>query len=209
MLNLADHSIHAVMKVIARTNAAVFEEAVALYPQYWLGFVGGIQGYRFSLIVDTYYLYARKTSRIHDGYIKSFGSFSEMKYFAETVEDWELISRCKIVEKYRHQIPDLVARITEKAVEAFEEAEVVLTTAHKSKGLEFTQVKLTDDFMRLMQSDTQVVPLEKIVPDEVNLIYVAMTRTKARVELPGSLATFHQYMGTSQRPMSASPRKTG
>lgn len=187
--------------VIARTNAAVFEEAVALYPRYWLGFVGSIQGYRFSLIVDTYYLYARKPSRIRDGYIKSFRSFSAMKHFAETVKDWELTSRCKLVEKYRHQIPELVAWITAKAVEAVEEAEVVLTTAHKSKGLEFNHVKLTDDFMRLMQSDTQVVPPEQIVPDEVNLIYVAITRTKARVELPSSLATFHRCMSTSPRPM--------
>ena len=194
--------------VIARTNAAVFEEAVALYPRYWLGFVGGIHGYRFSLIVDTYYLYARQPARIRDDYIKSFGSFAAMRYFADSVKDWELTSRCKLVEKYHHQIPELVARITEKAVEALDEAEVVLTTAHKAKGLEFPQVKLTDDFMRLMQSDTQVLPKDKIVPDEVNLLYVAITRTKARVELPGSLARFHQFMGTPQRLMPESPPRS-
>ena len=191
--------------VIARTNAALFDEAVALYPQHWLGFVGGIYGYRFSLIVDTYYLYARQPARIRDGYIKSFPSFAAMKYFAETVKDWELTSRCKIVEKYQHQIPDLVAWITAKAVEALDDAEVVLTTAHKSKGLEFPQVKLTDDFMPLMQSDTQVLPQDKIVPDEVNLLYVAITRTTTRVELPGSLAKFHQYTGTPHSPLPAPP----
>ena len=180
--------------IIARTNAVLFEEAVKLYRQSWLGFVGGIQGYRFSLIVDAYYLYARREAWIQDPYIKSFRSFSEMKYFAKTLEDWELTSRCKIVETYRHRIPDLVERIAAKSVEDLEEANVILTTAHKSKGLEFAQVKMAADFVPLMKNDVLLLPTEKIAPDEVNLIYVALTRTKNRLELPDHLAKFYQFM---------------
>jgi F-box protein 18 (helicase) len=191
--------------VIARTNAALFEEAVTLYPDHWLGFVGGIQGYRFSLIVDTYYLYANAPYRIRDSYIKSFGSFAELRQFAETVKDWELTARCKLVEQYRHQIPELVAYITAKAVADLDQADVVLTTAHKSKGLEFTQVKLTDDFIHLMKSGTEPLPPEKVDPDEVNLIYVALTRTQARVEVPPALAQFHQVMSGSEPMAIESP----
>ncbi|MDH3603170.1 MAG: UvrD-helicase domain-containing protein, partial [Candidatus Tectomicrobia bacterium] len=184
--------------VIARTNAALFKEAVDLYPDHWLGFVGGIQGYRFSLIVDTYYLYASASYRIRDPYIKSFGSFAELRQFAETVKDWELTARCKLVETYRHQIPEWVASIVAKAVADLDQADVVLTTAHKSKGLEFTQVKLTDDFIHLMKSGTELLPPEQVDPDEVNLIYVALTRTQARVEVPPALAQFHQVMSDPQ-----------
>ena len=184
--------------VIARTNAALFEEAVDLYPDHWLGFVGGIAGYRFSLIVDTYYLYTNAPDRIRDPSIRSFGSFAELRQFAETVQDWELTARCKLVEQYRHRIPELVTYITAKAVADWEQADVVLTTAHKSKGLEFTQVKLTDDFIHLMKSGTELLPPETVDPDEVNLIYVALTRTQARVEVPPALAQFHQVMNGSE-----------
>jgi F-box protein 18 (helicase) len=184
--------------VIARTNAVLFKEAVDLYPDHRLGFVGGIQGYRFSLIVDTYYLYANAPDRIRDPYIKSFSQFAELRQFAETVKDWELTARCKLVETYRHQIPELIACITAKAVAATEQADVVLTTAHKSKGLEFAQVKLTDDFIHLMKTSTERLPPEQVDPDEVNLIYVALTRTQERVEVPPALAQFHQVMSDPQ-----------
>ena len=54
--------------------------------------------------------------------------------------------------------------------------EIVLSTAHKAKGLEFPIVILADDFLP-RSSD---IPLEKISLDEhrenLNILYVAATR---------------------------------
>ena len=56
-----------------------------------------------------------------------------------------------------------------------EAADVVLTTAHKAKGLEFDTVKLSDDFLQMLEAvDTQ--HLQACDEDEKNLLYVAVSR---------------------------------
>ena len=54
-----------------------------------------------------------------------------MKKYAETVEDVELLSVCKVVESHKWATPTLVKMIRDKAVDV-KEAEIILTTAHKS-----------------------------------------------------------------------------
>jgi F-box protein 18 (helicase) len=164
--------------VIARTNAALFDKAVELYKTKKIGFVGGVEKYRLSAIRDTYFLYARKSSQIEDRYIKSFDSYTDLKMYAGAVEDVELFSVCKVVENYGAAIPVLVEKIVENNVD-LKEAEVVLTTAHKSKGLEWDNVLLLGDFPVLVDKGEVVDDLE---PDEYNLVYVAMTRAKSRLK---------------------------
>ena len=50
-----------------------------------------------------------------------------------------------------------------------DKADIVFSTAHKSKGLEFDTVKVTDDFL---VSDDHHLSQE----DEKNLLYVAVSR---------------------------------
>lgn len=90
------------------------------------------------------------------------------------MEDLELLSLGATVKKYTFRIPGLVDRITEEAMDE-EDAGIILTTAHKSKGLEWDNVLLMDDFHPLVK-DGQIIDPSGIEPDEFNLIYVAMTR---------------------------------
>jgi F-box protein 18 (helicase) len=161
--------------VIARTNATLFDKASKLSQTHSLGFVGGVQGYRLNNIRDVYYLYAGKHERIFDPYIKGFTDYAHLKSYAEAVEEIELLSICKVVEHYRWRLPKLVDAIMEKAVDP-QDAQVTLTTAHKSKGLQWPNVLLMGDFLELVEDCQQINPSE-VEPDEVNLIYVAMTRT--------------------------------
>ena len=165
--------------VIARTNAAVFDKAVQLCRTRKIGFVGGIGGYRLQTIKDVYHLYAQQHDRIMDPFIKRFALYSEMKSYGESVKDVELLSVCRVVEKYQFSIPQLVRTITEKAVDV-KDAQVLLTTAHKSKGLEWPNVHLMGDFQPLMDKGDLVDP-KTLEPDEFNLVYVAMTRTISRL----------------------------
>ena len=56
-----------------------------------------------------------------------------------------------------------------------ETVDIVLTTAHKAKGLEFDTVKLSDDFLQgLERVDTMA--LRGCEEDEKNLLYVAVSR---------------------------------
>jgi F-box DNA helicase 1 len=160
--------------IIARTNATLFDRAVRLYKQHKIGFVGGVASYRLTILKDVYHLYQQDHSQIKDAYVRGFPSFMELKSYARTVEDFELSSVCKMVEKYTTTIPSHVDRIMAQALEG-EKARILLTTAHKSKGLEWANVLLTEDFHPLIKEGNIIDP-SGVDPDEFNLIYVAMTR---------------------------------
>jgi F-box protein 18 (helicase) len=161
--------------IIARTNAGVFDQAARLFKNNRLGFIGGVQGYRLNIIRDVYRLYKGTREHIFDNYLKRFTTYTDLKSYAVAVEDIELLSVCKLVENYKASIPGLVDRINEKAVET-SAAEIILTTAHKSKGLEWHNVLVMDDFPKLVENDAPIDPAD-LEPDEFNLIYVAITRT--------------------------------
>lgn len=67
---------------------------------------------------------------------------------------------------------------------------VILTTAHKSKGLEFDNVKIADDFKFSESQD-----LLKIPEQEINLLYVAVTRAKEKMMLPFVLFNYLKNEG--------------
>jgi F-box protein 18 (helicase) len=155
--------------IIARTNASIFREAIRRHRTKKIGFVGGIQGYRFQTIEDAYWLFENQPNRITDPYIRSFLRFSGMKEYAQVVEDLELRSVCAVVEEYSHQIPDLVAKIRAAAVDT-PTADVCLTKAHKAKGLEWDTVFLTDDYIALMGENGKPIDPRTKAPDEFNLV---------------------------------------
>jgi len=159
--------------ILARTNAAVFSEAARLYRLKKLCFVGGIDGYRMNQIVDVFHLYDGQAGKINDPYIKGFSGYTGLKDFAKSVEDWEITSVCKVVEEYGRRIPGLVKDIGRAAVSA-KKADILLSTVHKAKGLEWPNVHITSDFPDLVEDDEFIDTLD---PDEFNLIYVAVTRS--------------------------------
>ena len=59
------------------------------------------------------------------------------------------------------------------------QAEVILTTVHKAKGLEFPQVRMVEDFSRLKIDETGKVAGPQ---EEFNVLYVAATRSSQVLE---------------------------
>jgi hypothetical protein len=64
------------------------------------------------------------------------------------------------------------------------QANVFITNVHKAKGLEFMQVRLADDFPSLLMGDGKPVTKAKIDVQEINLIYVALTRASMLLDAP-------------------------
>lgn len=174
--------------LIARTNAAVFEEAVgflALGRRYH--FVGGIEGYKLEKILDAYQLWIGERALIRDPYLRSFSSFDELCELAEDSDDRELKHLVRAVQDYGHQVPGLVEEIRARHVDV-RKADwrqfdgIFLCTAHKSKGLEFDQVWLADDYMRFFDKGREL-EADEVEQEEVNILYVALTRAKAAIRL--------------------------
>jgi F-box protein, helicase, 18 len=174
--------------VIARTNAVIFEEAVGFLG---LGrryhFVGGAESYKLEKILDTFYLSIGERSMVRDPYLKTFGSIDELAVLAEESDEPELKHLVRVVTDYGSRVPGLIDEIKSRHHDLPKEAwgrfdGIFLSTAHKSKGLEFEQVWLADDYLRFFEDGRELGP-EEVEQEEVNILYVALTRARAAIRL--------------------------
>jgi F-box protein, helicase, 18 len=99
----------------------------------------------------------------------------------------------EIVKEYGNKIPGIIRRIKEKHVGdgEKEKAEMIFSTIHRAKGMEYDSIQLVNDFMNeekiLKQAkDKQAFNLAKL-NEEINLLYVAITRTKNTIHIPEAL----------------------
>lgn len=176
---------------IARTNAEVFHQAVeALERKESLGFVGGIENYQFGRIEDVRNLHCGRHDAVRDSFIRGFASFAEFRDYAESAKELELLRVIKISEMYGDSIFSLLPRIYAES-RPLENADAVFSTAHRSKGLTVDNVVLTEDYREL--PDEELDPLDEecgSVLQEVNLLYVAMTRARRDLKLNSVIDDF-------------------
>lgn len=180
--------------VLCRTNGMLFIEAVsALKKGYPFGFVGGVQHYKFDSILDAYWLKKERKANIKDKHIQSFNDFDEMMAYAESLDDCELRFLGRVVREYGDAIPDLVKRIQMEATPLLSgnEPVIVMTTGHRSKGLEWKDVVLTEDFTDMKKKFDPAEDAE-VEPDiqEINLLYVASTRAQRSLLLPANIRSW-------------------
>lgn len=173
------------MAYLSRSNMELFAKAAARkgVGMHW---VGGCDSYRLDLVLDAYHLFARENSKIKDHMLKNFSSWNEFAEAVEITQDVEFRILYKIVETYGYKLPDLVQAIRDNEVLDPSKAERILTTAHKSKGLDWDYVKLGDDFTAVeaaLNERKEKGRLTAETEQEINLLYVALTRAKSRVFL--------------------------
>ena len=161
--------------VISRTNSNLFLSALSAYEKnYKIHFVGGFDSYNFKKILDIEKLYFKEYSKIKDNYIRTFKTFEDYKSSAIYQNDKEMLYYIKVVDKYNGKLSELIKGVKESSV-SLGDADIILSTVHKSKGLEFNQVILSNDFPNLIKKDKQL-NYRKLEQDEVNILYVAATR---------------------------------
>ena len=165
---------------VHRTFAECFRSAFeALQRNQRVHWVGGIGSYPLSDLTNLYYLKSGQWGQISDWTLaREFPTYEAYRDSAKTLEDPEMLRLIRVVEEFDGQIPSLVARMQASAVDA-EKAQCTVTTAHRAKGLQWSQVELADDFPdwhdnRRTQSEHE---------DEINLAYVAATRARDSLSL--------------------------
>lgn len=178
--------------------------------------LGGVGAYAFENILDVHRLFSRNTREIKNGLIRRFGSMSELTDYADAVDDIPLKGMIKIVEEYRDNIPFMISLVKKRAIEVHDLENpprldnsykknmglVTLTTAHRSKGLGFDQVLLSDDYHSLFDKGTGdlIAPTDRKEEEEVNLIYVALTRAKAALQINDDLRRFQDLILSRSQP---------
>lgn len=170
--------------ILARTNSGLFDAAVtSLKDKKPFGYLGGVENYRLDMILDAWHLKKSNLSIIKDPTILLFQSYQELESYSEIVDDKELKMITRTIEKYGSDLPNLISSIKSNSIQQLTGNEIILSTAHKAKGLEFDSVLLLDDFADLK---VEVDPKGKeIMPsvEDINILYVALTRAKKNIKL--------------------------
>lgn len=177
---------------LCRSNIEIFDlvAEVCQSTNKNIGFVGGDhKNYRFPTILDVYHVYNDQPERAKDPLIKALGDFTDLSEYAESTNNGPLKSMIKVVEQYTGQVPRILSEVQARDVgEKYGEA--VYATGHKSKGREFPTVLLGDDFARRVEQHN-LYPDEGIMTDEeVNLLYVAITRATESLHVPPVVKDF-------------------
>lgn len=171
--------------LLTRTNSGLFEEAVSRQGRgvHWLG---GVENYNLDVIVDAYNIWARSLHAVRAPFMKRFRSWSEFVDYSESSRDAETRMLIKVVERHEHKIPQLVAQVKKNEVKDPAAAELTLTTLHKSKGMEWDCVRIGNDFEFLFEAEKEICEtgeLSKATEQEVNLLYVGITRARGMCKL--------------------------
>ncbi|KAM4615291.1 F-box DNA helicase 1 [Polymixia lowei] len=190
--------------VLSRSNVGVFSEAVRVTdanPNCRIHFVGGVANADLNKILDIWLLTQAEFKRerpIQDSFIRSFlkskmGGYAGLKAYIIQTEDRELEAKMVMVEKYKDRIPTLVKRLKACNEDDFCNADFILGTVHKAKGLEFDTVVLCDDFAKVPCARHNIPQVSSfscgdVSADEWNLLYVAVTRAKTSLVITKNIS---------------------
>ena len=184
--------------VIARTNTGLLVKAIELLiEKKEIGsvyFEGRIENYTYAndgaSIYDVLNLYNDEKSWIRDKMIGSMKNMAELEEYIENTGDAQLRMLVEVVKEYGKKIPGYIKQLKESHLDHNDKdkADMIFSTVHRCKGMEYDEVTLANDFMT--ESKLIEIMKEEERPDvgrlseEINLLYVAVTRTKGDLYVP-------------------------
>lgn len=176
---------------ISRTNITLVAELARLYKE-------GRDDFKTIRDPDTllllpeelfYFIFNQKEKISKNRYLLNFQNISELEDYIDEGDDKELIRAKDIIYEYKDEILD-IKEYAKKQYLKKEGINYYLTTAHTSKGLEFDEVELANDFPIAPEliAKSGYDNLEDFIDDlqfidrkyleEFNLLYVATTRAR-------------------------------
>lgn len=177
--------------VISRTTFGLIQELVKyIHDRKKIFFEGGYNSYSFmnQTVYSIFYLKQKKNDKITIDEIKDFDTIFELETFAKDTKNQDYLNIIKFINAYGDNIFEINKKIKSLLVNDKEDAQIIFTTTHKAKGMEYDQVIMTDDFINkkdILNSKNK--PSFNQVKEELNIYYVAATRAKKAI----SLANLH------------------
>ncbi len=189
--------------IIARTNLGLLLKAIEYVTENkkvkYIYFEGNINSYTYAdegaSLYDVLNLQNENRHLIKDKLIKAMKNLKELEDYIGKTEDMQLGMMVEIVKEYGNKIPNIIKTIKNKHVEGDEKekAEMIFSTVHRCKGMEYDSVRLVEDFIseeKLEKIKKDKKPEEinfTKLNEEINLLYVAVTRAKSKLYIPESL----------------------
>ncbi len=188
--------------IIGRTNLGLLIKAINFITDNRhvkrIYFEGNFSSYTYAdegaSLYDVLNLYNKKNFLIRDELLKSMNSIKDLEDYITKTEDKQLQMMLEIVKEYDNQIPSLLKKIKDLHVIDADKhkAEIIFSTVHRCKGMEYDKVELANDFINEEKMDKQLKSndekhLKHKISEEINLLYVAITRSKAVLKIPEEL----------------------
>ena len=141
--------------------------------------VGGIEGYKTEELEDLYWFSADMPEKMQSPrFSRDYRDFDEYCSIAKATQDVEMNQAIRLLDDF-FPLPQKLAIMRRQVVTHEKEAQVTVSTAHRSKGLEWPVVMLSEDFTDI--TDPLLSQDER--QDETNLLYVAVTRARRTLVL--------------------------
>jgi superfamily I DNA/RNA helicase len=190
--------------VLCRTNVGAMAQAMELMAAgHRVGLVGGGESLRALALAARDLKEGRRTTHPELVLFPSWGELQD--YATHDPAGRDLRPFVDLVDT--HGTDAILAAVAQLAPEP--QAEVTVSTAHKAKGREWAHVKIADDFTPPKDSDQhddtgRPVP-GPIDDSEARLAYVAVTRTRRRLDI-GGLSWIHDHPdGSPGTPVHVEP----
>lgn len=186
--------------VLARTNLGLLFKAIEYITKHKnlanIYFEGNINSYTYAedgaSLYDVLSLYNHSGEKIRDPLIKKMRDFKELTDYIQKTEDSQLRMMSEIVKEYGNEIYSIIKELKNKHIEGDNKnkASIIFSTIHRCKGIEYDEIEIVDDFItesELMQLRSDKNANFARLNEEINLLYVAITRAKNIVYIPENL----------------------
>ena len=173
--------------VIARSTFGLIQQLVYfIHDKKKIYFEGGYNSYSFmnQTVYSIFYLKQKKNDKITIDEIKDFETIAELEQFAKDTKNQDYLNIIKFINTYGDNIFQINKKIKEYLVNDKKDADIIFTTTHKSKGLEYEQVIMADDFISKKELVNTKNKLSfQRANEELNIYYVAATRAKKTIQM--------------------------
>jgi superfamily I DNA/RNA helicase len=175
--------------ILCRTNAGTIKQLIEAHTQDTKVHLVG-DGTEMKMLAEAA-IQLQAGERAYHPQLVAFKTWEQVVEFAENDSGGsDLAVSVRMIEEHG---AETVVDAIKKAIPAKRkhEAQLVVTTAHKAKGLEWPKVRIADDFKEPLEKETgKPLPIPK---EDAMLAYVAVTRAMKTLDNSG-LAWVHDHL---------------
>ena len=207
---------------LGRTNLGLLLNAIAQWQHGQIKtiyFEGNINSYTFAdegaSLYDVLNLYNGKTDKIKDKLIAGMKTLKELEDYIEKTEDSSLGMIVEVVKEFGNRLPGLINELKTNHTTVKEEADMIFSTVHRCKGMEYDEVTLLNDFISLEKlkkyisqyGGENITAIDKNrLAEEINILYVAITRAKNKLKIPPEINPLHSIeLAQQQHAVNSAP----
>ncbi|MEO5682668.1 MAG: UvrD-helicase domain-containing protein [Chitinophagaceae bacterium] len=208
---------------LGRTNLGLLLNAIAQWQHGAIKkvyFEGNINSYTFAdegaSLYDVLNLHNGKTEKIKDRLIAGMKSMKDLEDYIEKTEDNSLGMIVQVVKEFGNRLPSLINELKTNHTAAKEEADMIFSTVHRCKGMEYDEVTLLGDFINEEKlkkyiaqygGDKMMEQEKNRLAEEINILYVAVTRAKSKLKIPPEINPLHSVELAQAPPAMVQPAK--